>query len=36
MCYVCLVLHKFHYGASQYHISPHKFFRLLTYTASYF
>ena len=36
LCYQLFVTHEFSHEAVQYRISPHKFFRLLEYTASYF
>ena len=36
LCYLFLVAHESHFSFFQYHLSSHEFFRLLSYTASYF
>jgi len=36
VCYPFFVQQDFQSRASQYHVSAHEFFRLLSYTASYF
>jgi len=36
LCYLFFVAHESHFSFFQYHLSSHEFFRLLSYTASYF
>lgn len=36
LCYLFHVAHDFHSNSFYFRISPHKLFRLLKYTASYF
>jgi hypothetical protein len=36
LCYLCVVARDQHLRFFQHHLSSHEFFRLLSYTASYF